>query len=79
MDNPMGPTGEFPNGKLNAEDEGALQLGVAHDGAKVILNFGVPVKWIGLEPQGAADLASALIHHAREAARSAGVVLTLNV
>lgn len=79
MNNTLGPTGKFPQGKLNAQDDGELQLGVANDGRKVILSFGVPVKWIGLDPQGAADLASALIAHAREAARTAGVVLTINV
>lgn len=79
MSTPFGPTGSFPQGKLTADDEGALQLGVANTDGKVIINFGKYVKWIGMDPQQAADLGSGLIKHAREAARSAGVVVTINV
>lgn len=79
MSTPFGPTGKFPHGKFSATDLGELQLGVANGKGKVFVNFGVPVKSIGLEPQGAADLATALIKHAREAARTAGVAISINV
>ncbi len=79
MANDFGPTGKFPNGGMNLQDEGELKMGVANYDGKVIMNFGSPVKSVGLEPQGAVDLATAIIRHAREAARTAGVVLTINV
>ena len=76
---PFGPTGKFPRGKLNADDEGALQLGLTNHNGKVIIQFGVPIKWLGLGPQEAADLASGLIKHAREAARTTGVGIRVDV
>lgn len=45
----LGKTGEYPMGKLNEEDEGAITIAVAADSTnqRVILNFGSPVAWIG--------------------------------
>lgn len=79
MSDPFGPTGNFPKGHLGPNDEGELTLGVADNDGKVIIRFGVPVKWIGLDPQDAANLASALIRHAREAARHTGVAITIDM
>jgi hypothetical protein len=58
----IGPTGDFPEGKLNEDDEGGLQMRVGSDpkNNKVILDFGSPVHWIGLDPEGAQDLARLL-------------------
>jgi hypothetical protein len=38
----------------------------------VMLNFGKPVAWLGLDPQHAVELANLLIRHAREANRVIG-------
>lgn len=57
--------GEFPAGKLNVEDEGALALIVRHENGKVILQFPKPVAWLGFDAQGAVELAQSLITHAR--------------
>lgn len=57
--------GEFPQGKLNAEDEGALALAVRHENGKVILQFSKPVAWIGFDAQGAVELAQSLVTYAR--------------
>lgn len=43
---------------------------------KVVLDFGTPVAWVGMNPQQAADLASTLVRHAREAARASGQSVT---
>jgi len=45
-----GPTGYFPKGKLNDEDEGELQFSIAADKQRkvALINFGTPVKWVGL-------------------------------
>lgn len=65
----FGPTGKFPRGKLNEDDEGELTMGVAADGGTVILNFGKPVAWVGLPPALARELAASLIKKADEAAK----------
>ncbi len=46
----IGPSGQFPKGKLNEDDQGELTIGVATDKEKktVIINFGKRVAWIGL-------------------------------
>jgi hypothetical protein len=57
--------GEYPDGKLNKNDEGAIAMAVANENGRVILRFPKPVEWIGLCPQEAVDLAESLIEHAR--------------
>ena len=67
-----GATGLFPEGKLHASDEGQLQFAIAHKDGKVVLEFGTPVAWVGMDPQQAADLAMAMLSHARAAGRESG-------
>lgn len=45
----LGPTGEFPMGKLSDEDEGELTIAITADPKtqRVILNMGAPTAWIG--------------------------------
>ena len=57
---PLGPTGEFSQGKLNKEDEGELQLGITTEKGKIIIHFGKPVAWIGLDVKTASYLAEAI-------------------
>lgn len=63
----IGATGEFPEGKLNSNDEGEIRFGVALDkeARKVILNFGKPVAWLGMSPGQAIELADLLRKKAR--------------
>lgn len=56
----FGATGQFPEGKIDASDEGEIKIGVAKIDGKVILNFGSPVKWVGFTPQQARQLAESL-------------------
>lgn len=65
----FGETGKFPRGKLHADDEGELQMGVTVNQGTVILAFGKPVAWLGLTPQIARALAATLIERADEAAK----------
>lgn len=74
-----GALGTFPAGRLGPSDEGAIQFGVTAKDGKVVLDFGVPVAWIGLDPQQAADLASSMIRHAKEAARGSGRVISVSI
>lgn len=64
----FGPTGKHPFGKMDDSDDGEIAMGIASDHANgtVVLNFGVPVAWIGLYPQQAKQMAEAMIKHADE-------------
>lgn len=59
--------GEFPKGKLNADDEGALAVAISANQGKVVINFPKPVQWIGFTPEQAVQIAQSLIQRAREA------------
>jgi hypothetical protein len=62
-----GALGDFPEGKLTKDDEGAIQFALFVRGGKVIIDFGTQVHWLGMTAQQAADLGSLLIKRAREA------------
>jgi hypothetical protein len=65
---PLGPTGDFPKGKLNEEDEGGLTMAVSHQvypsGGVVRIDFGKPTAWIGLPPDEAVAFAKMIVNHA---------------
>jgi len=65
-DRPLGPTGEFPKGKLNESDDGGLNIAVGAEGENVVLHFGSSVNWIGFGPDEADAVASALNHYAQK-------------
>ena len=61
----LGPTGDFPRGKLGPHDEGGLRLGVAHDSkGNVIVNFGTEISWFGLPPEEAIQFGKLILKHA---------------
>lgn len=61
----LGATGNFPNGKINDEDEGQIAIGIAHtEEGKIIMNFGKAVKWIGFTKEEAKVIAESLLKHA---------------
>lgn len=55
---------EYPNGTLNAEDEGALQIKIGVVNGVVKLDFGKSTAWIGMPPAMALQLAKAIKDHA---------------
>lgn len=61
-----GATGNHPLGKLNADDEGGLRMGIAADvrNGVVRVDFGKPVAWLGLDRATALALADNLRKHA---------------
>lgn len=70
--NDIGAAGQFPNGRLCPEDQGEIQFAVGSDVGKglVMLDFGEkPVGFVAMTPQQAADIAVALIKHARGVAK----------
>ena len=60
----LGPTGNFPEGKLNEHDEGGIVLGVAHDTKLVHIGFGKPIASVAMPPAQARGLAELMVHHA---------------
>jgi len=60
----IGPTGDFPEGKLGGNDEGGLQFAIGHQEGNVVLSFNSPVAWVGMGPDMADTLADLLRHHA---------------
>ena len=75
----LGPTGEFPDGKLTPRDEGGLAYAVGEVRDKVVINFGTPVASIGMTPQQAVQLAGAILAHARSVARRTGAVISVRI
>lgn len=63
----FGATGEFPEGQYVPHDEGAIRFGVAADEGKVFVDFGTPVRSLGLLPEQADALAQSLMEKARQA------------
>jgi hypothetical protein len=63
----FGATGKFPEGHLSKDDEGEIQFGITNASGQVIINFGKPVAWLGMQPQQALAIADALVRHAKEA------------
>ncbi len=56
----LGATGQHPQGKIAPDDEGELQLAVGVTNGKVVVDFGTSVKWIGLDPDQALQLANSI-------------------
>ena len=59
--------GEFPDGRLNPNDEGAMAVMIGHENGKVVMQFASQTAWIGFTPEQAMDIAQTLITHARKA------------
>ena len=62
----LGPTNDFPEGKMSEADEGGLRMAVGIEDNRIILAFGKPVAWIGMDPAGARALAALLRSRAEE-------------
>lgn len=62
----LGPTGEFPDGKIHPDDEGELKIEIGIDVEKniVVMHFGRPMAWIGMIPEQAMEIADDLINKA---------------
>jgi hypothetical protein len=61
----LGATGAFPQGKLNADDEGELCCAVRIEKDKVRVDFGPkPIAWLSMDPEAAIEFASTVIDKA---------------
>jgi hypothetical protein len=64
----LGATGRYPEGKLGEHDEGEIAFAVAADpkNKKVLIDFGKPVAFLGMNPEQAVALGEMLIAKAGE-------------
>ena len=64
----LGPTGDFPEGQLNPQDEGGLQLAIVGDTDNNVLtiHFGTPVAWFAMSPDDAIELGNKIIENANK-------------
>jgi len=64
MSDDPSPTGWFPRGKLNENDEGALKCVISQEKGVVRIDFNKKIAWIGLPPDHALAFAKLIIQHA---------------
>lgn len=69
--------GEYPNGRMNADDSGAIAMQVGVEEGRVVLRFPKAVAWVGMTGDDAMGLAQSLIKHARAAGLTAPMVLRI--
>jgi hypothetical protein len=69
--------GEYPNGRLNADDAGAVAVSISNEGGVVRMEFPKPVAWIGFTGEQAMEIAQTLIKHARKAGVKSPLVLRI--
>jgi hypothetical protein len=62
----LGATGSYPNGKINKNDEGEIQIGITKSNDTVVIDFGKPVHWIGFTTAQAIGIGETLIKRAKE-------------
>lgn len=58
--------GEFPDGRLDENDQGAVSVGIGHQQGRVTMQFPKNLNWIGFTPEQAIDIAEMLVQHARQ-------------
>jgi hypothetical protein len=63
-------TDKYPFGKLNKNDEGALDMAIGVEGNTVRIDFGKPVAWFAMPPGFALELAGLLTKHAETIKRN---------
>ena len=66
-----GPTGQYPEGRINMHDEGEIAISVAVDiqAQRVVVDFGKSIKWLAFNPDQARDMGRLLIDKADHAQR----------
>jgi len=69
--------GEYPNGRLNADDAGALPVSISNEDGVVKMEFPKPVAWIGFTGDQAMEIAQTLIKHARKVGVKSPLVLRI--
>jgi hypothetical protein len=60
----LGPTGDYPRGKLDETDEGGIAIAISQYRETVRVDFGKPTAWFALPPDQALAFASLIVKHA---------------
>lgn len=65
---------EWPEGRLNGDDDGQLSVAIAVDLRKkvLVIDFGMPVAWIGMSAANARELITLLDKHAKTLEEASG-------
>lgn len=63
---------EFPDGRLNEEDEGAIQTGIGIEDGRVMIVWPKPITWIAFDPDAADEFADNI----KEKAAAARILTT---
>ena len=66
IESELGPTKDFPHGKIVPHDEGGLMFGVTVFNGRVIFDFGKPIRSIGFTREGALELAELIRQRAMQ-------------
>ena len=63
MNSPEDP--QFPHGKLNPQDEGSIEVGIATDYQKgvIVIQYPKPVKWLAMPLKEATEFRDLLNRH----------------
>ena len=64
--NNLGATNKFPDGKLTEQDQGEIKIAIITADDKIVIEFGQPVRWIGMSPKQAIDLSHNLLKHSHK-------------
>lgn len=56
-------TDNYPRGKLNESDEGAIEIAVYDKDRTIIIDFGKDISWIGMDKDTAIALAKTIMKH----------------
>ena len=62
----LGATGNFPDGKIDPNDEGEIRFAMTISDGKLIINFGKPIVWVGLTKENVNDLITYLQENVKE-------------
>ena len=68
---------KYPEGKLNEDDEGELEIFIGTEKNNVVISFGKPVSWLALPPDKAIGLALNIIKRAKSIDLTKSVEITL--
>lgn len=63
-DETPGPTGNYPEGKLNNDDQGELKIAIGKIEGKIVIDFGKPTTWIGMPVEQAVAFAELIVQKA---------------
>jgi len=62
----IGPTGQFPDGKIRPDDGGELQVGITVQDGNVIIGFGTFISWVAIDKEKALAFAELIIQNANK-------------